>query len=66
MKGGESLPFMSFRLYLTASEYHTFIPIGFLRCLSSINVSGNLPLRRTSNRSALVQVMGGTFPRCWG
>ena len=47
MRGGESLLFMSFRLYLTTSEYHTFIPIGFQRCLFSINVSGNLPLLRT-------------------
>ena len=29
MGEGESLLFMSFRLYLTTSEYHTFIPIGF-------------------------------------
>ena len=28
-EGGESLLVMSFRLYLTASEYHTFISIGF-------------------------------------
>ena len=28
MREGESLLFMSFRLYLTTSEYHTFIPIG--------------------------------------
>ena len=47
MRGGESLLFMSFRLYLTTSEYHTFIPIGFQRRLFSINVSGNLPLART-------------------
>ena len=47
MRGGESLLFMSFRLYFTTSEYHTFIPIGFQGCLFSINVSGNLPLLRT-------------------
>ena len=47
MRGGESLLFMSFRLYLTTSEYHTFILIGLQRCVSSINVSGNLPLLRT-------------------
>jgi len=28
MGEGESLLFMSFRLYLTMSENHTFIPIG--------------------------------------
>ena len=47
MRGGESFLFMSFRLYLTTSEYHAFIPIGFQRCLFSISVSGNLPLSRT-------------------
>ena len=47
MRGGESLLFMSFWLYLTASEYHTFILIGFQRCVFSINVSGNFPLLRT-------------------
>ena len=44
MWGGESLLFISCRFYLTASEYHTFIPIGFQRCLFSINVSGNIRL----------------------
>ena len=29
MREGESLLFMSSRFYLTTSEYHTFIPIGF-------------------------------------
>ena len=47
MRGGESLLFMSFRLYLITSEYHTFIPIGFQRGLFSINVSGSHPLLRT-------------------
>ena len=47
MRGGESLLFMSFRLCSTMSEYHAYFPIGFQRCLFSINVSGNLLLLRT-------------------
>ena len=47
MRGGESLLFMSSRFCLTMSEYHTYFPIGFQRCLFSINVSGNFLLSRT-------------------
>ena len=47
MREGESLFFMSLRLYLAMSEYHTFLPIGFQRCSFSISVSGNFLLLRT-------------------
>ena len=66
MGEGESLLFMSFRLYLTTSENHTCIPIGLKDvCSQSVFLEFFL-LLRTQNSCALVQVMGSTFPGCQG
>ena len=64
MGRGQGLLFMSFWLYLTTSENHNSNWLG--RCLFSITVSIIFLLLRPQNSSALVQVMGSTFPGCWG
>ena len=59
MRGGESLLYMSFRLYLTALEYHTLKFQLASTMFVFNNVSGNLPLH-------LKDVKQGRFSAVYG